>query len=134
MNVERSTLGAGAPRVDDEGAAAVEFALVLPLLVVMLFTIVLAGSVYIDQLHLEAAARNSARAAAVDSASACTTALAELSTNNVGTVTCTVVHDCTSGVAEVRIDATQNVMIPLVGTKTVALHASSSFSCVNEQA
>lgn len=132
MSAPRSTLGARAPRADDEGVAAVEFALVLPLLVVMLFTIVLAGSVYIDQLHLEAAARNSARAAAVDPASACKTATSELSTNNVGTVKCTLVRDCNSGVAEVRIDATQDVTIPLIGTKSVALHASSSFSCVKK--
>lgn len=129
MNVERSALGASAPGANDQGVAAVEFALVLPLLVAMLFTIVLAGSVYIDQLHLEAAARNAARAAAVEPSSACNVATAELSSDNVGVVTCTLVHDCSGGTTEVRLDATQSVTIPVVGTKEVSLHASSSFRC-----
>lgn len=129
MSDVRSALGAKAPGSDDKGVAAVEFALVLPLLVVLLFTIVLAGSVYVDQLQLESVARNAARAAAVDPAAACSTATSELSGNDVGSVKCTLVQNCTSGTVEVRLDATQLVTIPLVGTKSVALHASSSFIC-----
>ncbi len=129
MNDVRSTLGAGAPGSDDKGVAAVEFALVLPLLVVLLFTIVLAGSVYVDQLHLESVARNAARAAAVDPTAACATATSELAGNDVGDVSCTLVQNCTTGTVEVRLDATQLVTIPLVGTKSVSLHASSSFVC-----
>lgn len=118
-----------APNPDEKGVAAVEFALVLPLLIVLLFTIVLAGSVYVDQLHLEAAARNAARAGAVDPGNACATATSELSGNSVGNLTCTLVQNCSKGTAQVRLDATQTVTIPLVGDKVVSLHASSSFIC-----
>ena len=50
---------------DDRGAAAVEFALVFPLLAVMLFGIVEFGSVYNAQLMLTSAAREGARTMAV---------------------------------------------------------------------
>jgi len=66
----------------------VEFALVLPLLVVLLFVIVNGGLVYLDQLHLQSAARDAARIASVEPLQACSTALAELSANDVGTSSC----------------------------------------------
>lgn len=50
---------------DDRGAAAVEFALVFPILVVILFGIVEFGSVYNAQLQLTSAAREGARTMAV---------------------------------------------------------------------
>lgn len=114
---------------NDRGAVAVEFALVVPLFVVLLFTIVLSGSVYLDQLHLQAAAREGARAGSVDSASACGAALADLSGNNVGTVQCTVPRLCSSGAVQVQLVAHQTVTIPIVGSRSVTLHASSTFVC-----
>lgn len=49
----------------DEGAAAVEFALVLPILVLLLFGIIQFGIVYDAQLTITHAAREGARMAAV---------------------------------------------------------------------
>jgi Flp pilus assembly protein TadG len=109
--------------------AAVEFALVLPLLVVLLFVIVNGGMVFLDQLHLQSAARDAARIASVEPQQACSTALAELAGNDVGTTSCELVQDCTQGTAEVRLTASQNISIPVVGDRTVNLDASSTFVC-----
>lgn len=116
-------------RTRDEGVAAVEFALVLPLLIVLLFVIVNGGLVYLDQLHLQSAARDAARIASVEPQQACSTALAELSGNDVGSTTCELVQDCSSGTAEVRLVASQTVAIPVIGNRTVNLDASSTFVC-----
>lgn len=109
--------------------AAVEFALVLPLLVVLLFVIVNGGMVFLDQLHLQSAARDAARVASVEPARACSTALAELAGNDVGSTSCELVQDCSAGTAEVRLTASQNIAIPVIGNRTVNLDASSTFVC-----
>ncbi|MBU3717312.1 MAG: pilus assembly protein [Actinobacteria bacterium] len=114
---------------DDAGVAAVEFALVLPLLVALVFTIVFAGSVYLDRMHLQSAARDAARIASVDSAAACSTALAQLSSQSVGSVTCQIASSCSSGSIRVELRATQTKSIPLVGNRTITLDAASSFAC-----
>ncbi len=114
---------------DDSGVAAVEFALVLPLLVMLVFTIVVAGSMYLDRMHLQSAARDAARLASVSSSTACSTALAQLSSQSVGNVTCRVSSTCTSGTSRVDLSAVQTVSIPLVGTRRVTLDATSSFAC-----
>jgi uncharacterized membrane protein len=113
----------------DDGVAAVEFALVLPLLVVLLFVIVNGGMLYLDQLHLQSAARDGARVESVSPANGCTTAMEALSGNEVGTTQCDVVQDCSLGKAEIRLVTNQEVSIPLVGTRTVNLIASSTFVC-----
>ena len=109
--------------------AAVEFALVLPLLVVLLFVIVNGGLVYLDQLHLQSAARDGARVASVDPTQGCSTALASLSGNDVGTTSCELVQDCSQGTAEVRLTSVQSISIPVIGERTVSLDASSTFVC-----
>jgi Flp pilus assembly protein TadG len=53
------------PGNDDQGSAAVEFALVLPLLLVVLLGFVQVGLVVRDRVLVEAAARAAARAAAI---------------------------------------------------------------------
>ena len=115
--------------LDDRGVVAVEFALVLPLLVVLLFTIIAAGSIYVDQLHLQSVARDAARAGSVDPGMACDVAHAELASNDVGAVSCAVLTPCSSGAIKVALSSTQQVEIPLVGSRSVTLHASSSFVC-----
>jgi hypothetical protein len=114
---------------DDRGAVAVEFALVLPLLIVLLFTIVLGGAVYLDQLQLQTAARNAARVGSVTPAGACGAATSELIGNDVGTVTCELLENCATGTIRVRLTVQQTVSLPLVGDRNVTLHASSSYAC-----
>lgn len=116
-------------RWTDPGVAAVEFAMVLPLLVVLLFSIVNGGLVYMDQLQLQSTARDAARIASVEPAQACWTAIGQLSTGRVSNANCELLQDCTSGVAEVRISASQTIAIPVIGDKTVNLDATSKFVC-----
>ena len=106
-----------------------EFALVLPLLVVLLFVIVNGAMVYLDQLQLQSAARDASRVASVEPLQACAAALDGLSSNDVGTTSCELIQDCSTGRAEVRLTASQNISIPVIGSRTVSLDASSTFVC-----
>jgi Flp pilus assembly protein TadG len=108
----------------------VEFALVLPLLVAFLLMVVVAGSVYVDQQHLQSVARDAARAASVDPSSACDVAAVNLATNDVGTHSCVLVDDCSDGTSSVRITADQDFSLPIIGQRTVTLSATSTFACL----
>ena len=112
----------------DHGGVAAEYG-VLPLLIVLLFTIILGGAVYLDQLQLQSAARNAARAGSVTPTGACDAATAELTGNNVGSVSCELLENCSTGVVRVRLTAQQTVSLPLVGDRNVTLRASSSYAC-----
>ena len=133
MTRRRSVSGAMARpsrrKPDDDGVVAVEFALVLPLLIVLLFTIILGGAVYLDQLQLQSAARNAARAGSVTPSGACSAATSELAGNNVGSISCELLENCSTGTVRVRLTAQQTVSLPLVGDRNVTLRASSSYAC-----
>lgn len=118
---------------DDRGAAAVEFALVFPILVVILFGIVEFGSVYNAQLQLTSAAREGARTMAVtgDPAAARTAALnatvglSPLTAANI-TVTPT---SCTSTTdVLVRISYDKPFLTGMFGA-TIALTGEASRRC-----
>lgn len=119
----------GSGGVRDRGVAAVEFALVLPVLVVLIFLIVSAGSIYLDQLNMQSAVRNAARIGSLNPPMACEVARDELSSNSVGMLGCTLLSDCSAGRIRVQLVSHQVVSIPLVGHKDVTLHATSSYSC-----
>lgn len=114
---------------NDGGVASVEFALVVPLLVLLLFGLVVAGSVYLDQLNLQSAARNAARAGSISSATACTTAQAELAAQSVGNLQCNVLGTCSTGGFRVELKANRTVTVPLLGDRNVNLTATSTFAC-----
>lgn len=125
----RSAPGSSTRGPDDAGVVAVEFALVVPLLIVLLFTIILGGSVWLDQMHLQSAARNAARVGAVAPTSACTAATDDLVGNDLGQVSCNLLDSCSTGTARVKLTAVQTINLPLVGERNVTLNASSSFVC-----
>jgi Flp pilus assembly protein TadG len=125
----RSVPGSRTRGPDDAGVVAVEFALVLPLLIVLLFTIILGGGVYLDQLNLQSAARNGARVGSVTPTSACVAATTDLAGNDVGTVSCEVLDNCTAGRMRLRLTAQQTVPLPIVGDRSVTLRATSSYAC-----
>ena len=72
-------------RRDDDGAAAVEFALVLPILVLLLFGIIQFGIVYDAQLTITHAAREGVRRAAVGGNLAAVQAVVDAQTTGLGT-------------------------------------------------
>ncbi len=129
MTRRRSVPGSRTRGPDDAGVVAVEFALVLPLLIVLLFTIILGGGVYLDQLNLQSAARNGARVGSVTPTSACVAATTDLAGNDVGTVSCEVLDNCTAGRMRLRLTAQQTVPLPIVGDRSVTLRATSSYAC-----
>ena len=129
MTWRRSVPGSRTRGPDDAGVVAVEFALVLPLLIVLLFTIILGGGVYLDQLNLQSAARNGARVGSVTPTSACVAATTDLAGNDVGTVSCEVLDNCTAGKMRLRLTAQQTVPLPIVGDRSVTLRATSSYAC-----
>jgi Flp pilus assembly protein TadG len=114
---------------DDQGVAAVEFSLILPLLVILLFVIVNSGLIYLNQLQLQSTARNAARIASVDPAQACSSAMNELSTKNIGNPQCALVENCSSKTAQIQLSAFQQISIPFLGERSVHLHANSTFVC-----
>jgi len=69
---------------DDKGAAAVEFALVLPILVLLLFGMIEFGVVYDAQLQVTHAAREGARRAAVGGNMAAVQAVVDAQTTGLG--------------------------------------------------
>ena len=121
----------GIPRrgSDDHGSAAAEFAIVVPVLLLLLFVMVNLSAIFFDQQQLQAAARDSARAGAINIANACTTAQTSLSGNDVGVLNCSAVTTCTTGTVKMSLVATKTYAIPLLGDRTVTLNASSSFVC-----
>lgn len=127
--VDNGSAAPRAPRPVDNGSAAAEFAIVVPVLLLLLFVMVTLASVLFDQLHLQAAARDSARAGAVNIANACTTAQTSLSANNVGTLTCNTVTTCTTGAVKMSLTAVKPYSVPLLGNRTVTLTATSTFVC-----
>jgi hypothetical protein len=106
---------------------AVEFALVVPVLLLLLFGTVVAGSVFVDNLKLQAAAREGARAGALVPSRACPAAMDGL---RVRGATCRVVSGCPGGSSTIRLQATEVVTLPILGDRTVTLQSSATFSCL----
>jgi|688.fasta_scaffold44548_7 Flp pilus assembly protein TadG len=113
----------------DGGLAAVEFALVLPVLVALLFGIVVTGLVFIGRMQVQAASREGARAGAIASGQACNAAREQLSNFSSSSVTCTELRDCATTGSRVQLQVTQNVSIPVLGNRTVSIDATSVYAC-----
>ena len=96
------------PRVRDRGAAAVEFALVLPLLLLVLFGIIDFGRALNAQLTLTQAAREGVRLAALGYPNATVEARAQAAAPALSGVTVTVAAACAPG-AGPTADAQVNV-------------------------
>lgn len=130
MRARRSP-GSAARRSADPGLAAVEFALVLPVLVILLFGIVVAGTVYVDHLRVQSAAHDGARAGAIASGQGCSTALQRVSSIGGATASCSAPTICPGTTSSVSLRISEIVSIPILGSRTVTLTASSEFRCVS---
>ncbi len=102
---------------DDRGAAAVEFALVLPLLLLVVFGLVDFGRAYNMQIMLTQAAREGVRVAALggsagDATTRTTTAAQPVTGITVGVTTCPATVTPTSD-AEVIASRTYNYITPV---------------------
>ena len=117
------------PLQSERGAAAVEMALVLPILVTLLFGMVTFGLMYNTQIALTGAAREGARYMAINNDSACVTGARQKVVNSAGTtpqLTCADVsvtpEVCAPG-ADVTVTATRaftyNVPFVPAGTRLV---------------
>jgi hypothetical protein len=107
----------------------VEFAMVLPVLIALLFTMIAAGSVLIDRLDLQSAARDAVRVASLDGADACGVAAGSLEGNDLTISSCLVEGSCDLGSVSVLLATVSPVSIPFVGDRTVELTADSSYAC-----
>ena len=137
--IRSPSLGLGPPRPghresdsDDAGLAAVEFALIVPLIVVLLFAVITAGTAAAGQLSLQAAARDGARSESVVPNSGCTTVIDRLGDTSavVGDIVCTTAMSCPGERNNIEISANRIVSIPILGNRTIALSASASYECV----
>ena len=98
---------------DDRGAAAVEFALVLPLLLIMLFAIIDFGWVLNQQMSVTAAAREGARYYAIHNAEAGAKAEAETRAASLVTGTATFTYPSTCSPTVEDDELTMIVHTPL---------------------
>jgi len=131
-------------RRDERGAAVVEFALILPILVMFVFGIVEFGRAYSARIELTAAVREGARAAAVADPSA--PAAATLAATKNATIDSApglkpsltqdqvLVTPCpatpgASASAEVTTTYPFRYEIPFVGTRSWSLTATGVFRC-----
>jgi Tfp pilus assembly protein PilX len=116
--------------------AAVEFALVLPVLVLLMFLVIVAGIVYFDNMRVQAAARDGARAGAAAPGSGCAVALQRLPAAVRSSVSCAQSAACSPTasppVSTSTVDLTYNrqVSVPLLGNRSVNLTATSVFDCL----
>jgi len=127
-------------RDGERGAVAVEFALVLPVLVLLLFGIIEFGLMYNRQQALHAAAREGGRVASLESSTQTdiTTAVdgalvgTKFSSTRAITISPNVAKPCLNRAGQtvtVTVVATSNVDIPLWNNLAVGLTGKGQFRC-----
>jgi len=131
ISPSRPSPRAGLGRTEDDGIAAVEFALVLPILVMLLFVAITAGTIAVGQLSVNSAARDGARAGAVSPNGACELALSRLdgAADTAGTASCSALSACPGTESVIRIDAQRLVSLPFLGEHTVDLSSTARYRC-----
>lgn len=115
----------------DRGAAMVELALVLPVLVLLLVGIVEAGRAYGANVALQGAARDGARLAALGSPSADVQA-AVYATAGPADVVAVMVTGCAgggSGQAAVQVQAQHTWRLPFLDLGVTTLNATARMPC-----
>ena len=110
------------PTRDDRGAAMVEFAIVLPLLIMLLMGIIEFGRAYNTQISIQAAAREGARELALHQSSSDVDARVRAAAPSVTSISQTPCPATGDGQAKVVVSENFTFGIPFVpslGTKTL---------------
>ncbi len=119
----------------ERGAIAAEFALVLPILVLLIFGMIQMGLMYQRQEAVHAAAREGARVASLpttSTADACDRSEAALAGTGFTSVpTCSATSNCSasSGSVTVTVVVENTLEIPFFGTRTFDLTGVGDFRC-----
>lgn len=122
----------------EEGAAAVEFALIAPLLIVLFFGIVQVGIAVYQTQVIEAAAREGARVASVGGDESEVTAAVQAAADGFAAAELTITTDVCGvlpddAVVDVAASGDRlNFTIPFVGSYTPTFTASATFRCEQE--
>lgn len=118
-------------KADERGAVAVEFALVLPVLVLLLFGIIEFGRGYNAKVEITGAAREGARVLALDSGDPATivaSAAPNLDASKISVSTSGT--PCVTGTqASVTVSYPFEYNIPLFGSNTVTLSSTGVMRC-----
>lgn len=116
---------------DERGAAAVEFALILPVLVLLLFGIIEFGRGYNAKVEITGAAREGARVLALDSGDPAATVAAAAPNLDAGSLQVTTSGSpCVTGTqASVTVSYPFEYNIPLFGSNTVTLSSTGVMRC-----
>ena len=120
---------------NERGAVAAEFALLIPVFLLLVFGMVQLGLTWQRQEAVSASAREAARIASLptaDAFDACSRADAALAGSTfTSTPQCNVVGDCGSGSSSVQVVITvENAIdIPFYGTPTFTLTGRGDFRC-----
>lgn len=119
----------------DRGAVAAEFALILPIIALLLFGMIEMGLAYQRQEAVSAAAREGARIASLPTSTAgdaCQRVTNSLAgTTFDGAPSCTVAGNCAGGADSVivTVTASNDITIPFWGAQTVTLTGTGDFRC-----
>jgi len=119
----------------DRGAVAAEFALMIPVLLMLIFGMVQLGLTYQRQSAVHAAAREGARVASLPTTTtnqACARSAAALAgTGFTAVPNCNVVGDCSGASTSVVVTITvpNTIEIPFYGTSTFTLTGVGDFRC-----
>jgi hypothetical protein len=101
----------------------------------LLFGVVVAGTVAATQLQVQAAARDGARAGSLSPGAGCALSLNRLDaadgtgSASVGQVTCTSTSVCPGTSSSVSVVATRTVSIPVFGDRQVTLASVATYDC-----
>jgi len=137
----RSSLSLPANRADkpasvrERGAVAAEFALMIPVLLLLIFGTVQLGLTYQRQSAVHAAAREGARVASLPTTTtneACARSAAALAgTGFTAVPNCNVAGDCSGASTSVIVTITvpNTIEIPFYGTSTFTLTGIGDFRC-----
>ena len=113
---------------DEDGVVAVELALVLPVLVMLVFGIIQFGIAFNRYQGVHAAAREGARVGAVVPGGECARALDAMDGLGVSS-NCVVVESCPGDHVVVEVTADNAIEIPFVGSRTVTLKGRAEYRC-----